>query len=86
MYNTLWSLIDAPPRLLIFGKFSTQDILIPTPPLINSGNEFQERQKLHNKILCTQLRLRLSSEICDVIAINFWDFSNPPYYSNPPSY
>ena len=29
---TLWSLIDVPPRLLIFGKFSTQDILIPTPP------------------------------------------------------
>ena len=30
---TLMSLIDVPPRLLSFRKFSTQDILIPHTPV-----------------------------------------------------
>ena len=42
---TLWCLIDSPPpRLLIFGIFSTQDILIPTPPAIIFSKIFQSRQ------------------------------------------
>ena len=43
---TLRSLMDVspplpPPRLLIFRKFSTQDILIPHPPFIKSRKIFQ---------------------------------------------
>ena len=44
---TLWCLIDSPPRLLIFGIFSTQDILIPTPRLLF----FQKYFNLDNLVL-----------------------------------
>ena len=38
-------------RLLIFWKFSTKDILIPAPLLINSANELQAKQEFHYKNL-----------------------------------
>ena len=66
-----WFLENVPPTTILFH-----------PPAYQFWQQVPSKKKLHNEVLCTQLRLKLSSEICEVFALNL-RFFQPLYYSNP---